>query len=1003
MQARTPEELLREMTWLRRLARSLVADQATADDLAGDTLAVWLANRTPLRNVRAWLRKVLRHRADRHRRREQLRERGEGAAARSEPLPAVDEALHTAQLHRAVADAVLALAEPSRSAVVLRYLEDLPLHEVARRLRVPAETARTRIKRGIEQLRARLDERYGNRASWAALLTAHPALPALPSLTLLMGTKSLLAASAIAIAAVLSLWLTRDPTPPPAVLSQAASVPAGSPVADAPREQDTTPAMRHSAEPVGRGARPTAAVTGRVLDEATRLPLREVDVSWLALDSATPRSQPGVRTGADGRFELTTLVAAPQDHCVVLLRQQERALLTVDLGTPEGQAPLRFDVGDVLMPPGTAVSGTVFDAAGDKAPATPLFVCLFSFWTNEGRIVRLEQARLVGRSTDDGTFVLDDRLLPNRPPPILIAAGERGVGFVDLADLRRDRGEATADVHLLAPSPLRVHVTDERGEPVAGALVVTEPRFLPICMPGTFPIRVENVPELADSFCRRTDAGGRAELQPVALRGASSTPYTLRVEASGRDSSLVRVQVPHAGDLEIVLPTQRLLEVHGTVRHDGGRPVAGATVKARWRANAAAQTRDDGSYSLALARGEGPLWLEVAARGAFPARQQSQPDAAATSVEVDFTLQPAIELLGNIVDEDNRPVAGANVWISGDDGQSTPSDRDGRFRMPVPPASARVLSVQPPEPSSAWLGHVEHLLLPGQSTVTLVLTRHARGRARLDVELLDPQGKLLEPRDVTLAREDGPTTEHPATGTIGRITADGLTPGEWTLRVEPTNGCELLARFRVQPDEDVSLRLQQPMPASARGDVVFDVPPGQQPERVDVFFTAGGQRARFLDEKGQPLPQGRRLRLRTADGLGFSLADADPTRVLSISAEAGDYAGEAHVHFDRSAEARVRIVVRALARVHLRSAAPLLADNLMLQFRRRGEAWGESLHFRGLAGRTDLIDWKLPAGEWEWRLRLPTRGDDNRTASPWHDGRFEVAAGAGARIDVPDR
>ena len=57
---------------------------------------------------------------------------------------------------RAVVAAVLALAEPLRDAVLLRFYEGLPPREIARRLAVPVETARTRVKRGVEQVRARL-------------------------------------------------------------------------------------------------------------------------------------------------------------------------------------------------------------------------------------------------------------------------------------------------------------------------------------------------------------------------------------------------------------------------------------------------------------------------------------------------------------------------------------------------------------------------------------------------------------------------------------------------------------------------------------------------------------------------------------------------------------------------------------------------------------------------------------------------------------------------------
>ncbi|HLQ36559.1 MAG TPA: sigma factor [Planctomycetota bacterium] len=117
-----PERLLHEVTWLRRLARSLAADEAAADDLVGDTLATWFAHRCPLHSVRAWLATVLRHRAARQHRLAQLRARSERAAARPEATPPVDDTLATALLHRAVVDAVLALpaSGEARLRIVMR-------------------------------------------------------------------------------------------------------------------------------------------------------------------------------------------------------------------------------------------------------------------------------------------------------------------------------------------------------------------------------------------------------------------------------------------------------------------------------------------------------------------------------------------------------------------------------------------------------------------------------------------------------------------------------------------------------------------------------------------------------------------------------------------------------------------------------------------------------------------------------------------------------------------
>jgi DNA-directed RNA polymerase specialized sigma24 family protein len=60
--------------------------------------------------------------------------------------------LDLANLRLALLDAVLALAEPERSSVILRFIEGRDLAAVARLTRVSPEEALERARRGIEDL-----------------------------------------------------------------------------------------------------------------------------------------------------------------------------------------------------------------------------------------------------------------------------------------------------------------------------------------------------------------------------------------------------------------------------------------------------------------------------------------------------------------------------------------------------------------------------------------------------------------------------------------------------------------------------------------------------------------------------------------------------------------------------------------------------------------------------------------------------------------------------------
>lgn len=166
------ERLLAHTEFMRALARSLVDDASRADDVVQDTIVAALKHRPrqPDR-MRSWLGRIVRNFAFRSHRSDQRRGKHERATPPRGPVPSTAEILARENARRRVVAAVLRLEEPYRSAVVLRYLEELPPREVARRLGVPVETVRTRVKRALQQLRASLDADHdGDRSAWSLAL-----------------------------------------------------------------------------------------------------------------------------------------------------------------------------------------------------------------------------------------------------------------------------------------------------------------------------------------------------------------------------------------------------------------------------------------------------------------------------------------------------------------------------------------------------------------------------------------------------------------------------------------------------------------------------------------------------------------------------------------------------------------------------------------------------------------------------------------------------------------
>ena len=267
------DTLLAQRPWVERLARRLVLDDATADDVVQQT---WLAAlESPPReasSLRVWLARVARNEALQSHRRAARRSRYEALAPVHEPPSSPEQTVARAEAHRRVVDAVLSLDEPYRAAVLLRFFEGLGSAEVARRTGVPVETARTRIKRALALLRGRLDRDHGGDGrQWAlALLPLTSgrkgiATSAAIGGTVMAGTVKLALAGAAGavVGALVTVGAVRG-TAPPAVEPPSA-VPE---TAAAPKTRRRPhPAPETSPSPVQDAAPPATNLLARLFDE----------------------------------------------------------------------------------------------------------------------------------------------------------------------------------------------------------------------------------------------------------------------------------------------------------------------------------------------------------------------------------------------------------------------------------------------------------------------------------------------------------------------------------------------------------------------------------------------------------------------------------------------------------------------------------------------------------------------------------------------------------------
>ncbi len=165
------EDLLAHDAWIRRLASRLVADEPAAEDLAQDAWVEAL-NRPPARTGRpqAWLRQVLRSLAFSRQRSEISRRNREEAVAKPVSIPSAGDILERETTRLRVARMVYSLEEPYRTTILYRYFENMPPRRIAARLDVSVVAVETRLRRGLQQLRARLDREFGDRKRWCTAL-----------------------------------------------------------------------------------------------------------------------------------------------------------------------------------------------------------------------------------------------------------------------------------------------------------------------------------------------------------------------------------------------------------------------------------------------------------------------------------------------------------------------------------------------------------------------------------------------------------------------------------------------------------------------------------------------------------------------------------------------------------------------------------------------------------------------------------------------------------------
>ncbi|HEV7556583.1 MAG TPA: sigma-70 family RNA polymerase sigma factor [Kofleriaceae bacterium] len=553
----TPDQLLADMAWLKRLAIALAGNEDDADDLVQQSwIAAWQRAPDANRPLRPWLAKVIRDLAGMRRRSERRRELRELGTSEGQPPTPPDALLQQVRLHRLVADLVLELDEPYRSTVVARFVDGQSAVDIARSLGIPDSTVRARLREALSRLRAQLDAKTGERKAWAPAVLAFAqrgiqvAKPIKP-VALLVALLALLLATALTIVIVMR--------------SSRNALVAG----ETHETRD------------GHTALTVTATNDLARDAAGRLP------GWIVQEGAASRRIAG-RVVADGEQVAGALVRLSSEPSlaglVPTLEQRTDGDGRFDFGS---QPPRPYVVGATA--PGKLAAIHHVDARAPAATTDALVLvldpCAVALY---GKVVdssgaaiphaRILREDVIGTETDgSGTYELCALPSGLSRDELRIVVRATGFGAVTTSLAPVDR--ARHDFVLSPEAAIGGRAVTTNGTPVANAEIVVEPDEA-VTRPGA---------EQNASTRAATDADGRFR-----VAGLGAGRHLVSGRGQGVTSVPASVPVVAGETRDVVLTMEATATVRGRVV-TAGEPVAGVNVIA---GEGDAVSQVDGSFVL---------------------------------------------------------------------------------------------------------------------------------------------------------------------------------------------------------------------------------------------------------------------------------------------------------------------------------------------------------------------------------------------------------------------
>ncbi|MEQ8766476.1 MAG: sigma-70 family RNA polymerase sigma factor [Planctomycetota bacterium] len=872
-----PEALLEHRDFIRSLARSLVRDEHRAEDIVQQT---WLTalQRPPRKaaSLRAWLAQVARHAAFNMQRGERRRQHREVRSAKLEAGMPTDEIVARLSVHRELVDAVLALEEPYRKTILLRFYEDLTPTQIAERTNVPLETVRSRLRRGLQRLRERLDPGGAEDRRVLALgllaLSEPPMNVSFPMNALLKGVLAMKAQMKVAAGVVVLIgltWVTLSSfsvDEPPRSTSEVSDLVV--PEKDVSDEVEVTESETVStAAPEEELTEPPPVIE--------RAELGELIARCFAGEARAPEGWQVTLypPGAASLLEavVSTTDASGEAHFEDL--SPGSYVAAVDRGVSEPAIVAAGDqaVVDLRVVDGLTVRGRVVDAFGRGVEGAEIWLSEPQSnrsigprsarqkrslrWKHEhGALMKMRRSAdpdgplLMIQQEDPGHRLLHGAVIGLSGPggelelegvPVGRYLGARALHHEPsmlYPVVRAGDGRAT-QLEIVLPragGAIEGRVIDPAGEPVLGAIVQAGDPDGGVAyeasgryVPGVRPYRTT------------TDEEGAFRVPGLE---AGSSPISVR--AAGYATWADRVVIEASQTLELTITLQSGGRLEGTVFGEDGAPVAGARVEVIDFESAFLITDSEGRFQFdALPEGRARLVADHVSLGIATAEPYI---ATGRTTQQDLTLDRGRALSGRVVDARGEPHAGWLVRASRFDvTHETTTDAAGHFRLVNVPEDSESIGTKKDDPSILWTFATWVDVPLGSSEVTIVVPDAEPASAWIEGRVVAPPGEALGPATLRLTLiggRDAIAFLREVDAETGRFRVGPFAAGELRGRIESERyGSKTLEPMTLVPERTLDLG-DIPLQLPGRLVVASDWNEGvQEAALLEVVDPSGGR------------------------------------------------------------------------------------------------------------------------------------------------------------------